>query len=119
LTWTPAGTTDSRDLYGSSYANRVLTSTSQRISSPTIFLKRVEGAIVISNDSDLALPLSIARTLVPVGTVDPANNTLAGALKGDRNEGPGQHWWRKLRDQDYYGNQLPNPVGNYYKPTDW
>lgn len=84
-----------------------------------IFMKRVEGAIVISNDSDLALPLSIARTLVPVGTVNPGNNPLAGALKGDRNDGPGQHWWKKLRPQHYYGNQLPNPVGNYYKPTDW
>lgn len=84
-----------------------------------VLLGQVEGAIVISNDSDLALPLSIARGFVPVGTINPGIKPLAGALKGDRNEGPGQHWWRRLSDQDCYANQLPNPVKNYYKPSDW
>lgn len=84
-----------------------------------IFRKDIEGAIVISNDSDLALPLSIARSMVPVGTVNPGIKPLAGALKGDRNEGLGRHWWRKLCDQDYYSHQMPNPVGRFYKPADW
>ncbi|AKN15819.1 hypothetical protein MHAE_17640 [Mycobacterium haemophilum DSM 44634] len=84
-----------------------------------IFRGDVEAAIVISNDSDLALPLSIARSMVPVGTVNPGAKPLAGALKGDRNEGPGHHWWRKLCDQDYYNHQMPNPVGPFYRPIGW
>lgn len=84
-----------------------------------IFRNEVQAAIVISNDSDLALPLSIARTMVPVGTVNPGTNPLAGALKGDRNEGPGRHWWRRLSDQDCYMHQMPNPVNQFYKPVGW
>jgi hypothetical protein len=45
-----------------------------------------------------------------VGTVNTGIKQLAGAPKGDRNEGPGNHWWRKLSNQDYYGHQVPNPV---------
>jgi hypothetical protein len=71
------------------------------------YRREVEDAIVISNDSGIALPLSIARSIVPVGTVNPGIKQLAGAPKGGRNEGPGNHWWRKLSDQDYYGHQMP------------
>ena len=42
-----------------------------------VFRGEVEAAIVVSNDSDLALPLTIARTLDPVGTVNPGTNPLA------------------------------------------
>ena len=84
-----------------------------------VFLGQVEGAILISNDSDLALPLSLARGFVPVGTVNPGVKPLAGLLKGDKAEGPGGHWWRRMTDQDYYLNQMPNPVDRFYKPTDW
>lgn len=84
-----------------------------------VFRGEVDAAIVVSNDSDLALPLSIARSVVPVGTVNPGTKQLAGALKGDRGEGPGRHWWRKLSAQDYRQHQLPNPVGRFYKPAGW
>lgn len=84
-----------------------------------IFWGDINAAIVVSNDSDLALPLSVARTFVPVGTVNPGTKPLAGALKGGKNDGPGGHWWRRLSDQDYYMNQMPNPVDQYYKPADW
>lgn len=43
-----------------------------------ILTSAVQAAIVISNDSDLALPLSIARQSVPTGTVNPGTNLLAG-----------------------------------------
>lgn len=76
-------------------------------------------AIVISNDSDLALPLEIARTLVPVGTVNPGTKPLAGALRGLPNDGAGRHWWGKLSARQYYNNQMPNPVGRWSKPIDW
>ena len=52
-----------------------------------VFRGEVEAAILVSNDSDLALPLTIARTLVPVGTVNPGTNPLAGALRGLPGEG--------------------------------
>lgn len=42
----------------------------------------IEGAVVISNDSDLALPLREARDRIPVGTVNPSPNQLAGRLQG-------------------------------------
>lgn len=43
----------------------------------------VDAAIAITNDSDLALPLRIARQHVPVGVINPQKTKpLAGALKG-------------------------------------
>jgi NYN domain len=84
-----------------------------------VFRGEVEAAIVISNDSDLALPLEIARTLVPVGTVNPGTKPLAGALRGLPNEGAARHWWGKLSARQYYNNQLPDPVGRWSKPVDW
>jgi hypothetical protein len=84
-----------------------------------VFRGEVEAAIVISNDSDLALPLEIARTLVPVGTVNPGTKPLAGALRGLPNEGAGRHWWGTLSARQYYNNQMPDPVGRWSKPLDW
>lgn len=84
-----------------------------------VFRREVEGAIIISNDSDLALPLSIARLLVPVGTVNPGTNPLAGALRGLRSDGPGGHWWATLSPNHYYNHQMPDLVGRWTKPTDW
>lgn len=84
-----------------------------------VFRKEVDAAIVISNDSDLALPLSIARMIVPVGTVNPGIRPLAGALRGLKSEGPGRHWWANLSDKHYYAHQLKDPVGRWAKPADW
>lgn len=82
------------------------------------YRREVEDAIVISNNSGIALPLSIARSIVPEGTVNPGIKQLAGAPKGDRDEGPGNHWWRKLFHQDYYGHQMPNLVAaRVYRPV--
>ncbi len=41
----------------------------------------VDAAIVISNDSDLRLPLVKARERVPVGMVNPSSSFLAGDLR--------------------------------------
>ena len=46
-----------------------------------VLTTRVDAAVVISNDSDLALPLRLARKKVPVGLVNPGSRYLAGALK--------------------------------------
>jgi hypothetical protein len=79
----------------------------------------IDAAIVISNDSDLRFPNQQARLRIPVGTVNPSQNYLAGALKGTPSEGVGRHWWRQLQAADFTGNQLPDPVGSYTKPTGW
>jgi uncharacterized LabA/DUF88 family protein len=84
-----------------------------------VFRKDVDAAIVISNDSDLELPLREARQLVPVGLINPGTNQLAGKLKGSPAEGVGDHWWLSLSAADYQGHQLPDPVGHLAKPTDW
>jgi hypothetical protein len=47
----------------------------------------IEGALVISNDSDLKLPVDQARQLVPVGLINPSKNYTAGGLKAQPNVG--------------------------------
>ena len=84
-----------------------------------VFDRRVDAAVVISNDSDLALPITQARTRVPVGTVHPGTNYLAGALSGDPQDGVGRHWWRQLTPGDFTTHQLPDPAGRYRKPAGW
>lgn len=84
-----------------------------------VLTQTVDAAIVISNDSDLALPIRIARDHVPVGVINPRNAPLAGALKGSPTDGVGRHWWRRLSAQDLLQSQLPNTVGQYAKPSAW
>ena len=81
--------------------------------------KRVDAAIVISNDADLRLPLQLARQAVPVGTVNPSNRATAGDLRGHRAEGAGSHWWRKLTSEHFLSCQMPEVVGDYRCPESW
>ena len=81
--------------------------------------QRVEAAIVISNDSDLRLPIRESRLRVPVGTVNPSSGQLAGDLRGKSYDGAGGHWWYQLTETDFRACQLPDPVGQLAKPTDW
>src|SRR2546429_612057 len=86
-----------------------------------IFNHRVDAAVVVSNDSDLAFPLAEARKLVPVGTVNPSGAYLATDLRGTAGEGVGRHWWRQLTPADYTAHQLPNPgkgaAAAYHPPS--
>ncbi|MGL4744520.1 MAG: NYN domain-containing protein [Dermatophilaceae bacterium] len=79
----------------------------------------VDAAIVVSNDSDVKLPIEQARRHVPVGTVNPSANRLAGDLKGKPTDGVGRHWWRQLAADDVAANQLPDPAGGFRRPIDW
>ncbi|BCB84132.1 NYN domain-containing protein [Phytohabitans suffuscus] len=81
--------------------------------------ERVDGVVVISNDSDLRLPVLTARQRVPVGHVNPRSGLFAGDLAGRNDEGVGNHWWRKLTSADYLSHQLSDPVGGYVKPVGW
>lgn len=80
----------------------------------------VDAAVVISNDSDLRLPVQIARTRVPVGLVNPTTGYPAGALNGDPTAGAGQHWWYQLDRADFTNHQLPTHVDTRItRPTGW
>jgi NYN domain len=78
--------------------------------------QRVDGAVVISNDSDLALPVAQARGLVPVGLVNPTRGYPAGALNDSPARGAGGHWWCRLTAADLLRAQLPDPVGTITRP---
>lgn len=80
---------------------------------------QVDAAIVVSNDSDLALPLRFARSAVPVGTINPQKSYLAGALRGSPTEGAGRHWWKRLEPEDFYRSQLADPVATLRRPSGW
>jgi hypothetical protein len=79
----------------------------------------VDAAIVISNDSDLALPIRVARGNVPVGVVNPGAGRPAGRLRGLSSEGAGGHWWRRLDETDYRQCQMPKRVGALCRPEGW
>lgn len=88
----------------------------------------VAGAVVVTNDSDLKLPLKEARQRVPVGLLNPGNprwRPTAGALKASPTAGVGGHWWGNISAQQYFAHQLPDPVTDaatgkvHTKPAGW
>lgn len=79
----------------------------------------VDAAVVVSNDSDLALPIRKARERVPVGLINPQSGQTAGALRGNKKDGVGQHWWWKISEETYRACQLPNPVAGQTRPVGW
>ena len=81
--------------------------------------EKVDAAIVISNDSDLRLPLQQARQRVSVGTVNPGPGVVAGDLRGRSGEGTGGHWWYRLTREDFFSSQLPESVGPCRRPEGW
>lgn len=81
--------------------------------------KKIDAAVVISNDSDLRFPVKFARDLVPVGTVNPSASYLAGKLRGSPADGAGDHWWYQLSDDDVRASQLPDRIGKVSKPSGW
>lgn len=84
-----------------------------------LLYQRITAAVVISNDSDLAVPLARARELVPVGVVNPSPNPTAGALRGRPGDGVGGHWWYRLTAGDLTAAQLPAQVATLTKPNGW
>jgi hypothetical protein len=79
----------------------------------------IDGAVVISNDSDLEFPVGYARRRVPVGLVNPTTGYPAGRLNGDPATGPGGHWWYQLTADDLHACQLPDQVGTARRPAPW
>lgn len=81
--------------------------------------QRADAAIVISNDSDLAFPITQARARVPVGTVNPTVSYLAGALAGSSADGVGGHWWHQLTATQLTAAQMPETIGKISRPSGW
>lgn len=85
-----------------------------------VLTREIDGAVVISNDSDLGFPVRFARSLVPVGLINPTRGYLAGKLAGVPEEGVGNHWWYQLISTDLYTHQLPAVIGSRItKPVPW
>jgi len=84
-----------------------------------VLTRAVDAAVVISNDSDLKLPIQEAKQHVPVGLVNPTRNYPAGALNGSPSEGAGGHWWYQLTATDFVSHQLAPQVGKLHRPLGW
>lgn len=79
----------------------------------------VDAAIVISNDSDLKVPVAEARKRMPVGVVNPGSGHTPGALRHRPADCVPDQWERQLTFADLANHQLPDPVGIYTKPPGW
>lgn len=84
-----------------------------------VLREEVDAAVVVSNDSDLKLPVQIARDLVPVGLINPTKGYPAGALNGSPTTGPGGHWWYQLTQDDFRTAQMPLLVQGLSIPRGW
>lgn len=80
---------------------------------------KIDAAIVISNDSDLRLPVATSRERVPTGIVNPSPSATAGDLRGEPTDGVGGHWWYRLLRADFTSCQLPDAVGPSQRPRGW
>jgi uncharacterized LabA/DUF88 family protein len=84
-----------------------------------VFDRTIDCAIVVSNDSDLALPIQRARDKVPVGIINPGRRQIAGALRCAPDYGVGSHWFTNFDDVTYRNHQMPDPVMAVSKPEEW
>jgi len=84
-----------------------------------IFDQQIDGAVVVSNDSDLKFPIAEARRRIPVGVLNPSGRYTAADLQPPHQPGQGVHWNRKLHANDFTSNQMPDPAGIYHKPAGW
>jgi hypothetical protein len=79
----------------------------------------MDAAVVVSNDSDLKLPISEVRRRMPVGIVNPGRGYTAGALEHDPDVHVEGQWERQVTVADMTAHQLTDPVGPHTKPEGW
>lgn len=79
----------------------------------------VDAAVVVSNDSDLKMPVDVVRQHVPLGLVNPTKGYPAGALNAAPSTGVGGHWWYQLTMTDFTIHQMPASVGRLTRPVGW
>ena len=81
--------------------------------------QKIDAALVISNDSDLAFPIQEMRLRVPLGLVNPTVSQTSGKLKGKPTDGVGRHWWYRLQHADLSNAQLPAQIEHITRPLGW
>lgn len=79
----------------------------------------VDAAVVVSNDSDLKMPVDVVRQQVPLGLINPTKGYPAGALNAGPGTGVCSHWWYQLTAADFTSHQTPTTVGRLTKPVGW
>ena len=84
-----------------------------------LLTEKLDAAVVITNDTDLAFPISYARQLVPVGLINPRGSMTPTDLKGAPTEGVGNHWWYTLKADDLLSAQLLEEFEGLTRPHEW
>lgn len=85
-----------------------------------VLTNEVDAAIVVSNDSDLALPITAARSTSRLeSSIRREHDRRRAARQAVRRRGPPLVWWYQLTDQDCRGNQMPDPAGGVARPAGW
>ena len=79
----------------------------------------VDAAVVVSNDSDLKMPVDVARHHVPLGLINPTKGYPSGALNAAPTTGVGGHWWYQMTASDFTNHQMPATVGRLNRPLGW
>lgn len=84
-----------------------------------VFSRRIDAAVVVSNDGDLKLPLQVARSRIPVAVLNPTRRPTSAMLQGQRADGVGRHWWLRLTKDDIFRHQFAEIRGSSSKPPGW
>jgi uncharacterized LabA/DUF88 family protein len=82
------------------------------------YTKQMDEALVVSGDSDLALPVAVVGALMPITVVNPVFGRRSGELQSAATA------YTTLNDSILAGNQLPSPVAlpgsrSVWKPAGW
>lgn len=81
--------------------------------------ERIDAAVVVSNDSDLALAVSRARVRAPVGVVNPTRHPVAGSLRARPTGCVDDQWEADFSLAELKAFQLPDPCEGIRKPSTW
>lgn len=84
-----------------------------------LLTNKLDAAIIITNDADLAYPIKFARDMIPIGLINPRGSRTVTDLKGSKTDGVGSHWWYSLTGADLLAAQLPRDVGGVTRPRSW
>lgn len=80
---------------------------------------KLDAAVLITNDTDLAFPIQYARELIPVGLINPRGTDTPSDLRGSPTDGVGNHWWYSLKAADLLSAQLPEEFEGLRRPNVW
>jgi uncharacterized LabA/DUF88 family protein len=84
-----------------------------------LLTNKLDAAVIVTNDTDLAYPIKYARELIPVGVINPRGSKTPTDLKGAPADGVGNHWWYTLKAEDLLCAQLPEEFEGLKRPQEW